>query len=446
MHSIQSRLLILLLMIFILTWGTIAVFIWWRGNIEIHRVFDIELERIAGLVAVIAGHEEVEKDLSNLASDMQSMGYKFPIIFQAWSDTNQLLFRGPGTPSYPITKNSERGFSDEKIGGDLWRVYTIPLQDRIRLVHVAHPFAVRNQLIRNYVLNIIKPLVMIFPFLALIWLGVRRGLAPMKQLTNEIASRDQMNLEHLPVREVPRELIGLVDEINALFDRLREAINRNNKFTSNAAHELRTPIASTITHAHAAIHAENAEDRQHSLNQLIKSSLKLSHIVDQLLTIARIHPEQVREKLQPSDLHGISVQVLSELSPFALSKGIELELYGEGVYLVRGNEELTSIMLRNLINNAINACSWGDTITLTLNRQSGGISLEVMDTGPGIPDAEKASVFERFHRIPETAGDGAGLGLAIVRSIMTVYDGQVSLTDRKDSSGLVVTLRFPAID
>ncbi|MEN8166194.1 MAG: ATP-binding protein, partial [Pseudomonadota bacterium] len=272
----------------------------------------------------------------------------------------------------------------------------------------------------------------------------QRGLAPLHTLASQISSRDQGNLEPLASQGVPAEVSVMVAEINALFCRLKATLERFSRFTANVSHELRTPISGIITHAHLALNSQQETARRKSLSNVIKGSKRLNHTLDQLLTLARIDPDQLRDSFSQVDLRSTAIEVISECSPAALKKNLELELLGDGPSFIQGNEELTSILLRNLIGNAINATPSGGHISVSLDLTPQGPLLQVEDTGPGVPEAERNRIFERFYRLPESPAQGSGLGLSIVQTIVTIHAGSISLTPREQGSGLRVSIQYPA--
>jgi signal transduction histidine kinase len=233
----------------------------------------------------------------------------------------------------------------------------------------------------------------------------------------------------------------MVEEINALFLRLKRAVERFSRFTSDVSHELRNPIAGVVTHAHIAMNSPDESVKQQSLKQLVKGSRQLGHIVDQLLTLARIEPDQVRDRFERVNLHQVAVDVIAELTPRAIEKGLDLELQGEGPIHFFGNKELTAILLSNLVRNSIHATPAGGLITVRLSESYDGASMQVQDTGPGIPEAERKRIFERFYQLPGSSG--SGLGLSIVQAIAALHNGSVSLAGGGGGNGLVVSVQFP---
>jgi len=446
MQSIRLRLLVLILSIFFLICSLIAGFFWWRSSNEVDQLFDEQLVLIADLIAVITQHERSENNQYNLSYDLHRAGFQFPIVFQAWSADGRLLLYSPNAPHEQLGKGAGNGFSDAVIDHRSWRIYTqtVPTDNSRHVIHVARTHNLHDHLVKEFLLNILKPVAMLLlPFIGLLWLAINGGLAPLRALATDISDRDHSNLEPLPLRKVPQEVTVMVDEINALFLRLKQAMERFSRFTSDVSHELRNPIAGIVTHAHIAMNSPDESVKQQSLKQLVKGSIQLGHIVDQLLTLARIEPEQVRDRFERVNLHKVAVEVISELTPRALDKGLELELLGDDPVYIFGNQELTAILLSNLIRNSMHATPAGGLISVKLQESYEGANMQVEDTGPGIPEAERKRIFERFYQLP--GSNGSGLGLSIVQAIASVHNGSVSLAPGSSGSGLVVSVQFPAL-
>jgi two-component system sensor histidine kinase QseC len=444
MHSIRLRLLVLLLSIFFIICSLISAFFWWRSSHEVDRLFDEQLVLIADLIAVIAEHEHVENDQFSLTRDLHQYDFEFPIVFQAWTDNGRQLLHSADSPHQPLADGDTDGFSDTTLNNHDWRVYskTFPAGQSTHVIHVARTHNLHDHLVKELLLNILKPVtVLLLPFIGLLWLAINGGLAPLYGLAREVSDRDHSNLEPLTPRDVPTEITVIVDEINALFLRLKQAVERFSRFTSDVSHELRNPIAGIMTHAHIALNSPEQADRQQSIKQIVKGSRQLRHIVDQLLTLARIEPDQLRDGFVQVNLHDVAVEVIAELTPRAIEKGLDIELQGEDPVYILGNKELTAILLSNLIRNSIHATPAGGLIRIRLSESYEGASMQVEDTGPGIPEAERKRIFERFYQLP--GSHGSGLGLSIVQAIASVHMGKVSLAPRGNGTGLVVSVQFP---
>jgi two-component system, OmpR family, sensor histidine kinase QseC len=442
-HSIRFRLLVMILLTVLLLWSAVLCFTWWRTTQDINSVYDAELVQVANLLAVATSHESHEHDLHDYNADLSNSGYDFPLIFQIWDDSNRLMVRGPDTPDQPLSVSTDDGFSDTSFNGAGWRVYTMNLRDDHFRVQVARAHTVMQRMVTDFVIDVIKPLLLGLPLFGMLWYVVHRGLAPLRHVSTLIAERDYTHLSPVSVEHIPEESSRLVDEINALLVRLKASIERNSHFTADVAHELRTPIAGMLVQLQFNEDDIKEEERRQIIEK-VKSGLKrLSHVINQLLTLASIEPEKLRQTFKPLDLAEIAGEKIADLSPMAFEKRIELELDAADQVETMGDRQLIGIMISNLLQNAINFTPLDGSVKVHLTSVANGVELVVEDSGPGIPDDRKSWVFERLNRIP--SGGGSGLGLSIVKEICNVHHASITLSDRDGRSGLVVNLFLPRL-
>ncbi|MCM8857192.1 MAG: sensor histidine kinase N-terminal domain-containing protein [Candidatus Thiodiazotropha sp.] len=444
-RSIRVRLLLMLLLSMLLLWIAILCFTWWRTSSEINRVYDAELALVAQLLAVATEHESEEFDLDEYQADLSESGYTFPLLFQVWSHENRLMIRGPEAPEIPLTSSISDGYSDSDFKGDGWRVYTLNLDHHDYRVQVARTHAVSQQLVRTFVMDVIKPLLLVLPLSGILWFIVHSGLKPLREVTRLIGERDYNHLNPVQADHVPEEISGLVDELNALLLRLRRSIDRNGRFTADVAHELRTPIAGMLVQLQSSATGRTDEERERGIQQVKKGLDHLNHVIKQLLILASIEPQKIRRNFKPLDLEEIAQEVLADISSRALSKQIEIELQCSGRVSIDGNRELIGIMLNNLVSNAIKFTPNKGAIALRIAHTEGGASLSIVDAGPGIPDDKKKWVFERLNRLPGGTEGGTGLGLSIVQEICELHQGSIILNDPEEGTGLVVNLFIPGL-
>lgn len=442
-RSIRFRLLVMILLTVLLLWSAVICFTWWRTTRDINGVYDAELVQVAKLLAVATSHEAKEHDLRYYIADLSHAGYHFPLLFQIWDDSGRLMVRGPDTPAHPLTELRDDGFTDVHFGRVGWRVYTMNLKDEHFRVQVARAHAAMQRLVGDFVIDVIKPLLLALPLFGMLWYVVHRGLAPLRQVSNLIAERDYGHLSPVNVEDMPEESCQLVEEINALLVRLKESIERNSHFTADVAHELRTPIAGMLVQLQFD-EDDITDEERHQIIEKVKAGLKrLNHVVNQLLTLSSIEPERLRQSFRRLDLAETAREIIADLTPAAFGKGIELELDGEEEIQTVGNRHLLGIMISNLLQNAINFTPRNGTVSVHISHADNGVMLVVEDSGPGIPDDRKSWVFERLNRIP--SGGGSGLGLSIVKEICKVHEASISLSDKTGASGLVVNLFLPRL-
>jgi len=442
-RSLRFRLLTAILISFLLGWLVISGFAWWRATVQASALFDHQLAQLADLLAVITTHEAEEKDLQQFEADLHQSGNYSTPLFQVWSHNGLLLIRGPRAPLALLSADTLRGYSDETLAGSQLRVYSRYTVDNRHLIQVAQEVSDRQAELQTFVRGSLTPLLLALPMIAIIWFAIDRAMAPLNRLASEIDSRTTDNLEPIHGTEIPDEVVSLVNAVNALFDRLQSSLEKYCRFAADAAHELRTPLAGSAAQIQAALDATDPQERRNSLQQALSGLSRLHRLMEQLLIMARLEPDMTKTQFSEFDLHNLLVEVTSEFAPRLLQRGIELELNAPQPVIFHGIRDLLAITVSNLLDNALRAVSPGGFIKVSLRKSRSKIVLQVEDSGHGIPEAEKAWVFERFHRIPGTEGEGSGLGLSIVSSIVELHSGSISLLDREPDQGLCIMIEFP---
>ncbi|MCB1751406.1 MAG: sensor histidine kinase N-terminal domain-containing protein [Gammaproteobacteria bacterium] len=442
-QSLRIRLLTLILISFVSGWLIISAFALWRATGRATALFDDQLSQLADLLAVITVHESEETDLHRLEADLRQSGVPYTPLFQVWSAGGRLLLRGPQAPHVPLSANIGRGYSDETLGKYRLRVYTRHTDDGRHMIQVAQEVAGRQTQLRAFVWSSLTPLLLALPMTGLLWFAIERALTPLNRLAVEIGARSTDNLDPIDHTRVPAEVTELVKAINSLFLRLRSSLERYSRFTADAAHELRTPLAGSMAQIQAALDAHDVQEQTDSLRQALNGLSQLHRLMEQLLIIAKLEPDAAEMTFTEVDLNSLAIEVASEYAPGALEKGIDLELVAAQPVMLHAVRDLIAVALRNLLDNAIRATPRGGKIVLHLLPLKNSVLLQVEDTGSGIPDPEKTWVFERFHRLPGTGGEGSGLGLSIVRSAVALHRGTISLQDRDQGQGLLVKIEFP---
>jgi len=302
---------------------------------------------------------------------------------------------------------------------------------------------VRADLARHIALGMLNPLLYALPaFGLLIWFGAGRSLRPLDRLARAVESRAAENLSDVEMQGVPREVVPLVGSLNRLFARLRESFAKERRFTDDAAHELRTPLAAIKTHAQVALAARDAATRQHALESIVHGADRAAHLADQLLTLARLDGDSASVGGAPADLRRAAADTAAQLAPWALDKGVDVILEEGPDVNVRGDAALLDVMLRNLLDNAIRYTPPGGTVRLRVASDAGRPVCEVEDTGPGIPADDRVRVFERFYRVLGTGEEGSGLGLSIVLRIAELHGARLDLDSGRDGRGSRARVTF----
>lgn len=365
--------------------------------------------------------------------------------FQVWSDTGKLLLHSSSAPNIPMV-GEQSGFSDKMIEGKQWRVFTTYNEKAGIHTVLAERYDIRNELSQRIAQDDMYIMLLTFPLSGLlIWIIVGRGLHSLKRVANEVSNRAPSHLEPVNIQEMSEEIKPLIDELNKLFFRLKGGFEREKRFASDAAHELRTPLAALKAQAQVALNSNSMDEKNIALKKLIASVDRSTHIVQQLLTMSRILPEAVTmHDLEEVNLAKLAREILAMLAPSAVEKHIELEFEEDKTTPnFAGNATAISILIRNLVDNAIRYSIDNGRVLVRVYHHQSEVILEVADNGPGIPLELQSRVFERFFRVLGNKSPGSGLGLAIVQQICELHNGRVTLGSPQQGSGLVVKAYFP---
>jgi len=328
----------------------------------------------------------------------------------------------------------------------VWRVFSRWDPQRRFLIQVGQSEEIRDELAGDIMLTLLAPMLVAFPLVALlIWASVGRGLAPLQRAARELQARDPGNLTPVGEEGAPAEIRPLLSALNALFLRLEEAFQAERRFTADAAHELRTPLAGLKTQTQVALRATDDAGRRRALEQVMAGVDRTTQLVEQLLTLARVDPEMSSAGGEAVNLDSLASEVLADMAPAALARGTELGLEEpRGEPRARGDRTMLGILLRNLTDNAIRYTPPGGSVRVATGSDGGHAWLEVEDTGPGIPAPEREKVFQRFYRVLGSGESGSGLGLSIVQRIAELHGAQLDLANGVGGRGLRARVRFPA--
>jgi two-component system sensor histidine kinase TctE len=279
--------------------------------------------------------------------------------------------------------------------------------------------------------------------LVLVWVGIQLGLRPIKRLRDEIARRSPLDLRPIVETSVPREIAPVVVTLNRLFGMLRTSVQSQQQFIADTAHQLRTPITGMQAQLGLLIAEPAAQPIKSRLLTLQEGVKQLAHSANQLLTLARADPSaNLSTKNQIVDLQAIVNEVASKFFDRALQSNIDLGVDATPI-AIRADPSLLDDLVSNLVDNALKYTPAGGSVTASAGEKNGRAYLAVVDTGSGIPEAERHRVRQRFYRMPNSPGHGSGLGLAIVDEIARLYDGSMSIEAGPDGLGTRVLIQFP---
>jgi two-component system sensor histidine kinase TctE len=374
---------------------------------------------------------------------------KFDRVFYAVRGSHQEVLDGepelplPPTNAHRVSSGEPRFYYDGVLHGQPVRVAAmqVALESEVLTVLAGETLVKRNALIREIILGMLLPeLLLTLVSISVVWFGVRSGLKPLAELRVELAGRSQADLS--PVRvDVPEEIQPVVTEINELLRRLERSLSSQRNFVSDAAHQLRTPIAALRAQVEASLN-ESAPETRKQLEGVLAAAHRLSHLVAQMLSLARAEPTLSQTQPEVS-LEAVVQKVAESWLPFAFSRQIDLGFELAPAF-VRGNGLLLEELLANLINNALRHTPRGGTVTVSCGENDVQAWLCVEDSGPGIAAEERERVFERFYQPAGSLSDGNGLGLAIVREVARQHGGSVVALHSEKLGGALLRVSFPA--
>jgi two-component system sensor histidine kinase TctE len=427
------------------------------------RALEFNVQALAQLVAVQS--RRVVFNLPQPAREILRADDSDLVYYQVLGAGGELL---AGERDFPLPPEDERPATgqtrlrdDEMRGLDVRVAYTWVKLDlpggKPALVQVAETREKRSVLATEIIKGVMLPQMIILPLaVLLVWLALVRGIKPLSQLEERIRARKPDDLSPLDDRVVPLEVAPLVSSVNDLLTRLKDSIATQKRFLADAAHQLKTPLAGLRMQADLAQREQfNTEELKQSLKQIGRSSMRATHTVNQLLALARAESSGKAIVRQPCDLAGLALEVIQEALPRAMDKHIDLGYDGAEPgspgTLLEGNPTLLKEMMRNLLDNAINytpsSAGQPGVITARVLADPFGrvLVLQVEDSGPGIPEAERELVFQPFYRTLGTNVDGSGLGLPIVLEIARQHQAEIALEEAHPGQtppGTRVSVRF----
>jgi two-component system sensor histidine kinase QseC len=362
-----------------------------------------------------------------------------------WADLDgRLLAHSAGMPEVLVTELRE-GFHFANFGGYRWHVLAAPSADRQSWFVLAERDDQRYRMAESVILPAVFPMLLAMPVLgAIIWLLLGVGLRPVTQLARDLEQREATTLHPLPAADLPLELQPLANSANALLRRLEASFTRERRFSADVAHELRTPIAALRIQVENLGFATSVPAE--AIAKLESGIERMSHLIDQILTLNRVAPDQYMGRFEPIALAAAVRRSIVEHSDSLEQRSLEIELLGSEV-TVQGDAYALDSLIGNLIGNAIKYTPAGGRIRVQTAEERDGVVLDVIDSGAGIPPGQRERVFDRFYRVD---GDrhvadapGCGIGLSIVKQVAELHKARIELRDSMFASGLWVRVVFP---
>lgn len=386
---------------------------------EFSAIFDSQLRQTA-LELVELGDTNVQ----NISLVGQSP--QLNMLVQIYDARDNRIYTSRHTVPLPISETP--GFSTVTAdSGKEWRQYTSTIGTKI--IQVAQPTDVRDNLAVSAAMRIVQPMFVLIPFLAIaIWFVIVQMLLPLNRTAKAVAMRSPSSLAPIEIKNLPYELKSLVDAINALLARLGDSLSAQQRFASDAAHELRTPLAAIKLQAQLLERAKDDQLRAKYGARLQQGVARATRLVEQLLTIARLDPDAADKPVSEVDLAQVANATVEELSASAAAKAITLTARTEPVTIMAMPDAI-HLMVVNLTDNAIRYTPEGGRIEIGVELVNDKAQITITDNGPGIAPEERERVFERFYRALGTKVSGTGLGLAIVSRIVQMHSGSIHVAD-----------------
>lgn len=438
--SIQARLLAWVFGTLALVWLAAGVLTWRDARHELDELLDSHLAQAA---ALLVAQQFDESDDDHRVDAPLLHRYAPKAAFQVFHE-GRLAMRSANAgaePIVPLADAGEGGFRTVTLQGQAWRVFVARGSEEDVLVFVGEQLRSRESILHAVLRGTLWPTLAAVPVLALgLWWAVRRGLMPLRAAGRALAARPADGLAPVRVPDAPAELAPLLDALNGLLARTAALLESERRFTADAAHELRTPIAAI--RAQAEVAAREADDalRRHALQATLDGCDRASRVVEQLLTLARL--EAGEAAMAEVDLATAIRAVVAQLAPAALRKGQRLELDAPAAPMVRGDATLLALLARNLIDNAVRYSPPGASVEVAILQQDGHTVLRVEDSGPGMAEQDRQRLGQRFFRVLGNEASGTGLGWSIVERVAFAHGATVEVEPSVRLGGLSVSIVF----
>ena len=447
--SLRGRLLFIAIFALIasLLFGGLAMY--WAASIEENQMLDAQLEHLGATVLSFVEEELSAHDAADPSRHLELKTRPTAALlyrYQVWSRTGALLLRSHEAPAdLPLMPLTRFGFDTLQIKGEEYRTFSLPTRNKEYVIQVAENIGERwaqTALITFYYVGfLLIPFGLVF---GVTWWMLRGALRSIDVLADQLRHRNPLDLTRVQVEQPPREILPILKAVDTLFARVGHALSVERRFTSVAAHEMRTPLAGLRAHAQLATCADTPEELQDSLKSVMQGVDRASHLLDQLLDLARIEglADDGAVPLEPVALGEVYLELMRELGPRAAKKNISLVTHFAAEHL-NGHAFAVSLLLRNLVVNAMHYTPENGRVEVGSARNGDVLELWVDDSGRGIPAAERERAFERFNRLGQTKIEGVGLGLSIVLSVVELHHAAIRLLD-SPLGGLRAQVSFPS--
>lgn len=448
MKSIERGLLIRIMAALLVGSVLVALTTFWVTGQEMHEVFDADLKKVAQGMARYQWTQAGAAQPTPVLVARSDEPDDSEIDTFVWDQSGRLLYASDARVPMPFVR--EEGLSHPRVLGERWIVYTAIHGGSI--AQAAQRRSARRQMAGESAAEILPPLFLQALVVGgLLVYGLRRGLRPLDVAARDVASRSARSLEPIESAAVPREMLPMVRAINGLMARLDQSLEGQRRFVADAAHELRTPITALRLQLSVLERSTEPEERRAASAALRQGMERAQRLIEQLLAVARAEPEACMTPMQALDLCDVVREVVQQMSVKAAAWGLDLGVQLAGPVVVVGDAEQLTVLLNNLVENALSYTPAGGVVDVGAELRNGEPVIYVRDTGPGIAPEVRARVFDRFVRggapkLPDRPVVGSGLGLSIVKMIAERHGATVRLASGPEGrEGLLVTVVFPRL-
>lgn len=445
--SLRLRLITGFTLLTLICWGVACLLSWYQTRHNINELFDTQQMLFAKRLATMNPDELRIQPVSlpktkSLVHKNRGKQDDDALAFAIFTRDGEMVLNDGDNGKDFIFDYTRNGFIDGQLrdDNDAWRIVWLTTADNRYVIAVGQEWEYRQDMTLDIVKTNLMPWLFALPImLALLFWLVTRELSPLKRIAAELQQRSPDDSTPLATQNIPQEVRPLINALNHLFSRISDMLVRERRFTSDAAHELRSPLAALKVQTEVAQLAHDDETmRHHALINLDKGIDRATRLVDQLLTLSRLDAESSPKGMQPVQLNELLQQAAIAHYHAAQSEGIELTLDLPDTPVIRqGHPLLLTLLVRNLVDNAIRYSNAGGTVSLTLTENS----VKVADNGPGISNEALARIGERFYRPTGQEKSGSGLGISIVNNIAKLHQMRVTFTNQPEG-GLIVSVNW----
>lgn len=439
-RSLRRRLLLWISLATLLIYAIAAALTYRQARHEVQELMDGQMTKAARLLLV-----QADSDAQHLAAldasmaalrGIKSRRSEMALEFRIGRQDGTILSHSKHAPE--TTLQGSLGYATIEHNGHPWRSLMLETADGRFRVQVAQSIRLRDKEALEIARKTVLPLGILLPLLiTLIYFSVRRGLKPLDDLATDVATRSSENLAPIIPQTPLLETQPLVRSLNQLLGRLDTTLENERRFTADAAHELRTPLAALKIHAQVAMATRDPEQNRQALGKVIAGADRATRLVEQLLRLARLDPLLRLEDPQPIDLVALAHAACEDAAPAAAGRSQRLAVdCPTDPLIVSGDRDLLAAALRNLVDNALRYTPEGGTVTIRASQEHGETCLAVIDDGPGVPPDELSRLVERFYRGSDNVAEGSGLGLAIVRRIAELHGARLEVENRAEGGFL----------